>query len=111
MAVALGKWPVLNLCKPPHNWASSWAGDYKNCLDVLRTVSAAHQPISHVHYSGGWPTGTAPVDELLYSCLPPAERNRQLLQALLKEASGLTSAKRLVWRVKNRIKRMRKAKQ
>ena len=108
VTVVLARWPVLNLCKPPHNWASSWAGDYRNSFDVLRTISALHRPLSHLHYSGGTPSGTMPVEELLYAHLPPAERNRRLLQALLHEASGLGSAKRLLGRARNRIKRVRK---
>ena len=109
VTLALTKWPALNLCKAPHNWGSSWAGDYKNSFDVLRMISASHQPISHLHYSGGSPTGTAPVDELLYANLPAKERNRHLLRALLREASGLGSAKRLLNQGRNKIKRMRKA--
>jgi hypothetical protein len=103
VTLALAKWPTLNLCKPPHNWASSWAGDYKDSFDVLRTVSAAHQPISHLHYSGGTPNGTAPIDELLYANLPARERNRHLLWALLQETSGLGSAKRLLRRARNKL--------
>jgi hypothetical protein len=106
VTVALSGWRVLNLCKPPHNWGCSWAGTYKNTFDVLRTVSAAGQRISHLHYSGGTPTGTAPVEELLHANLPAGERNRQLLGALLREASGVGPARRLLRRVRNKVKRM-----
>jgi hypothetical protein len=30
VASLVGNWKMLNLCKPPHNWLSSWAGDYQN---------------------------------------------------------------------------------
>jgi hypothetical protein len=108
VTLALAKWPALNLCKPPHNWGSSWVGDYGNSFDVLRTVSAKHRPVSHLHFSGGSPTGTAPVDDLLYANLPSGERNRYLLRALLSEASGVGAARRLLRRVRNKVKRMRR---
>jgi len=34
----IGNWKLLNLCKPPHNWLSSWSGDYKNSLDLIHAV-------------------------------------------------------------------------
>ena len=106
VTVILGRWRVLNLCKPPHNWASSWAGDYKSSFDVLRTITSGHKRMSHIHYSGVIASGTAPVDELLFASLPVAKRNRQLLRALLYEASGVSAATHLLRRVRNKIKRM-----
>ena len=38
IAVLIGNWNVLNLCKPPHNWLSSWSGDYRNSLDLIQAV-------------------------------------------------------------------------
>ena len=60
VTVGLAKWPALNLCKPPQNWASSWAGDYKNSLEIIRTIQTGRRPISHLHYSGGIASGTNP---------------------------------------------------
>lgn len=100
------RWPALNLCKPPHNWASSWAGHYRNVLDLLRTIQVARRPISHLHYSGGIGTGTRPVDELLYSQLPPQKRNRRLLLALMREASGLAAIHNLAGRARGKAARM-----
>jgi hypothetical protein len=109
VTVALAKWRVLNLCKPPHCWGCSWAGSYKNSFDVLRAVQGtSHQPISHLHYSGGTPNGTAPVHDLLYSNLPASERNRQLLRAMLREGSGLNEARRLLWRARHKLKHLTK---
>jgi hypothetical protein len=109
VTLALAKWRVLNLCKPPHSWGCSWAGSYKNSFDVLRAVQgASHQPISHLHYSGGNPNGTAPVHELLYSNLPATERNRQLLRAMVREGSGLNEARRLLWRARYKLKHLTK---
>jgi hypothetical protein len=107
VALALAKWPVLNLCKPPHNWGHTWAGGYKNSFDVLRTVQACHHPVSHVHFAGGMPTGTAPIDELLYMNLPAKQRNRRLLRALLTEAIGMRQAKRLLGWVRKNFKSVR----
>ncbi len=101
------KWPTLNLCKPPHNWASSWAGHYADNFDVIRTIQARHQPISHLHYSGGVQTGLKPIDDLMNASLPLEERNKQLLGALLSEAMGVATLKRFIKRAKNKIKRSR----
>lgn len=106
VAVVRAKWPALNLCKPPHNWASSWAGHYTNVLDLFRTIQVARRPISHLHYSGGIGTGTRPVDELLFSRLTPKKRNRHLLLALVREASGLTAIRNLAGRAGRRAARM-----
>lgn len=38
IASLLGNWKLLNLCKPPHNWLSSWSGDYKNSLDLIHAI-------------------------------------------------------------------------
>jgi hypothetical protein len=103
VTISAAKWRVLNLCKPPHRWGCSWAGSYRNTFDVLHTVQASHQPVSHLHYSGGTPSGAAPIDELLYANLPPGERNRHLLRALLSEASGVDEARRLLKRVRSKV--------
>lgn len=101
VTLVLAKWPALNLCKPPHNWASSWAGDYRNELDLLRTVQVARKPISHLHYSGGIWTGARPIDGLLSAELSERQRNRSLLWALIREQSGLATLQKLrgkAWR-------------
>lgn len=110
ITATLARWPVLNLCKPPHNWGYSWAGGYKNSFDVLRMVQASHHPVSHLHYAGGMPTGTKPIEELLYANLPAGKRNRNLLRALLAEASGISFAKHLLRRVRKNLKSMRQGK-
>ena len=46
IAALLGDWKLLNLCKPPYNWLSSWAGDYKNTLDVIQKVQGRDLPES-----------------------------------------------------------------
>ncbi|MEZ7503912.1 hypothetical protein [Flavobacterium sp. Arc2] len=38
IATQLGEWKLLNLCKPPYNWLSSWSGDYKNSLDLIQAI-------------------------------------------------------------------------
>lgn len=38
IATLIGDWKLLNLCKPPHKWLSSWSGDYKNSLDLIQAV-------------------------------------------------------------------------
>jgi hypothetical protein len=106
VTLVLAKWQVLNLCKPPHNWASSWAGDYKNVLELIRTIQVERRPISHLHFSGGIATGTQPIDELLWAGVPVKERNRKLLWALLRQASGLRDMGRQLGRGQRKIRRM-----
>jgi hypothetical protein len=105
VALVLGKWPAINLCKPPHDWASSWAGDYRNPLDVVRTIQSQGHPLSHLHYSGVSPTGAGPLDELLFAWLPAKDRNRKLLQALTLESSGLGRVQRRMRRDWKKVKR------
>jgi hypothetical protein len=107
VTLVLAKWRVLNLCRQPHGWASSWAGDYKDVLELVRTIQVERRPISHLHYSGGIATGTQPIDELLSTSLPVKERNRRLLRALLWQASGLRAIERQIRRVRHKIKRIR----
>ena len=102
VTMVVARWPALNLCKPPHNWASSWAGDYGNPLKLIQTIQIARQPISHIHYSGGIPTGTKPIDELIFSRFTTTERNRHLLRALVREASGLNAVRNLAVRVRRK---------
>ena len=107
VTLVLAQWRVLNLCRQPYGWASSWAGDYKNTLGLIRTMQVERRHISHLHYSGGIATGTEPIDELLLTSLPVKERNRKLLRALLWQASGLRAIERQIRRVRNKIKRLR----
>lgn len=105
VTLARAKWRALNLCKPPYNWASSWAGDYKNTLDLFQTVHAAHREISHLHYSGGAATGAKPIEELLFARCTATERNRHLLWVLMREVSGLASIQNLAAKAKRKATR------
>jgi hypothetical protein len=98
VTLTLAKWPALNLCKPPHNWASSWAWGYKNVLEVFGVIQTERRPISHLHYSGGRAGGSEPMGELLLSNLTAKQRRRRLWGLLASEASGVGSAPRLVKR-------------
>jgi hypothetical protein len=102
-ALVLAQWRVLNLCRPPHNWASSWAGDYKDVLELVRAIQVERRPISHMHYSGKIGSGTRPIDELLWSSLGPKERNRRQLRALLRQALGFEAADRQWNRVRRKM--------
>jgi hypothetical protein len=103
VTLLVAHWRVLNLCRPPHNWASSWAGDYKDVLELVRTIQVERRPISHMHYSGKIGTGARPIDDLLWSNLPAKERNRKLLRALLRQALGLEAIDRQWGRVRRKI--------
>jgi len=43
IATLIGDWKLLNLCKPPFNWLSSWSGDYKNSLDLIQAIQGIEQ--------------------------------------------------------------------
>jgi hypothetical protein len=103
VTLVLAKWRALNLCRPPHNWASSWAGDYKDVLELVRTIQVERRPISHMHFSGRIGNGTRPIDELLWSSLTPKQRNRQQLRALLRQALGFEAINRQWDRVRRKM--------
>jgi hypothetical protein len=106
VTLALAKWPALNLCKPPHDWACSHAGSYENIWDVIRVIQVERRPISHMHFSGGVATRTGAIDELLLVNLSAKERKRKLLRALAWEASGLKSLGGLAKRAARRASRV-----
>jgi hypothetical protein len=103
VTLLLARWRVLNLCRPPHHWASSWAGDYPDLLELVRTLQVERRPISHMHYSGKIGTGTHPIDDLLWSSLPAHERNRRQLRSLLGQALGLEAVDRQWSRARRKI--------
>lgn len=102
----MGNWNCLNLCKPPHNWLSSWAGDYKNTLEVIQRIQHGRR-ISHLHYSGG-PTGslTRAIDELQLSTLGGRERLKALTLAGACELSGLNMTRTLMGKFKRKSRQL-----
>lgn len=107
VTLLVAQWRVLNLCKPPHHWASTWAGDYEDVLELVRTIQVERRPISHMHYSGKIGTGTRPIDELLWSSLPVKQRNRRQLWALLRQAVGWQAMDRQVKRVQRKVEQLK----
>lgn len=102
VASLLGNWKIRNLCKED-NWLSSWAGHFKNNLEIIQKIQAG-QRISHLHYSGGTPSGTAPVDDLLHSNLHNNSRVKHLVSAGLKDITGLSTLASYHKKGKNRLK-------
>lgn len=92
VASLLGQWKMVNLCKPPYNWLSSWAGDYKNSLAIIHQLQNYQdkRSISHLHYSGSQPTGTRPIEDLLFAYANSKARLQNITVNGLKELSGLT---------------------
>lgn len=43
IASLLGDWKMLNLCKAPFNWLSSWSGDYINTLDLIHAIQGGYK--------------------------------------------------------------------
>jgi len=104
IALAIGKWPEVNLCRPPHNWARTAANSYEPMFELFRTIQVDRQPIAFIHYSGTVPTGIRSVEELIFSDRSPEERNAKLLWGLTHKVSGLSEAKRLIKRARQKIK-------
>jgi hypothetical protein len=42
IASLLGNWKLLNLCKEPYNWLSTWSGDYANSLDLIQVIQGSY---------------------------------------------------------------------
>jgi hypothetical protein len=42
IASLLGNWKLLNLCKEPYNWLSTWSGDYTNSLDLIQVIQGSY---------------------------------------------------------------------
>lgn len=114
IAALLGDWKLLNLCKPPYNWLSSWSGDYKNNLDLIQALQgcegqtstqAKKISISHLHYSGRDRLGSEPIDELLFS--NQTDKNRMLLFLKIQSADlfYITYLKEQIKRVKRYLSR------
>jgi hypothetical protein len=106
LAILLGGWRTRNLCRASSPWGSSWAGDYPDALSLIHaTNGAGRQRISHIHYSGGWPDGTRPVDVLLLSHLDRKGYNCRMMRDTTRHVSGFNQVSSLIKRAKRRLKR------
>lgn len=103
VAALLGNWKILNLCKSPNNWLSSWAGDYHNSLQIIQKVQLTGTKISHIHYSGGSPKGNLAVQDLLFSSDNDLERLKKLSIIGLSTLSGYDAIKRHYLRIKRKV--------
>ena len=106
IASLLGGWKMVNLCKPPYHWLSSWWGDYKNSLALIQAMQSGQgRQISHVHFSGGAPSGIEPAADFLHSHLDAYQRTVQLTKLGVLELSGWTLVRRQSKRVKTGLSR------
>lgn len=107
IAALIGNWKLLNLCKAPHNWLSTWSGDYKHPLDLIQQIQNSKFPnnISHIHFSGGTPYGNLPLEELLFSNLSTNKRLKKLAAVGLLKFSGMlylkSKRKRAIQKIQN----------
>jgi hypothetical protein len=108
IASLLGGFKMKNLCREPHHWMSSWAGDYQGSFDLISKIQQKgfSPSISHLHYSGGQPTGTRPIEDLLYAKADKSTRLQQIVKAGLKELSGLSQVMHTQKKVTRRLKRI-----
>lgn len=89
VAALIGGWKMVNLCKPPHHWLSSWWGDYKNPLALIHAIQAEPvRLISHLHYSGGVPIVTDPAADFLTANLGARQRALRLIRLGLFQLTG-----------------------
>ncbi len=107
IACLIGGWKMLNLCKSPTNWLTTWAGDYKNSLDVIQAIQIGNsqKKISHLHYSGRNPNGTAPIEELIFSSQEKNDRLKKLMINSFQELAGIELIKYYKKRVLSSIYR------
>jgi hypothetical protein len=102
----IGQWRMLNLCKTPYNWLSTWAGDYKNPLELIHAIQATptHNIISHLHYSGRTPRGDLPIEDLLFSNFSSRDRLIKYIRIGLEELLLLNFIKRQQKRISRFLK-------
>lgn len=104
LAALIGKWNITNLCKPPHGWASSWAGDYQDPLKLIHLLNTATpRRISHLHYSGGWPDGSKPIEVLLESFRDRDAWNRQAAANGARHAFGINRMRTAIKKVRRKL--------
>lgn len=95
VAALIGNWSMLNLCKYPTKWLSTWAGDYKNSLAIIQSIQSDSIPkqVSHIHFSGKKINGVTPIEDLLFSNQSKNDRLKKLMVNGFEELSGLQSMK------------------
>jgi hypothetical protein len=109
VASLIGNWRKLNLCQPPYNWLSSWAGDYKNALEIIQNVQIGKARISHIHYSGSSPRGNLAIQDLLLAMNNDRKRLAKLFTVGLRSFSGYEQLRYQYLRARRFLKRkMRK---
>lgn len=114
IAALLGNWKILNLCKSPHKWLSSWSGDYKNSLDLFQTLQRSENrtlvmgrkaSISHLHFSGRETLGSEPIDELMFSSQTNSNRKRIFFKIQGADLFYITFIKKQIKRAKRYLNR------
>jgi hypothetical protein len=109
VASMLGGWKVLNLCKPPHGWLSSWAGGYQNTLALVHAVQTEPlKRISHLHFSGGIPFGTEASADFLTANLNVRQRTIRLTKLGIIQLSGWSAIRQQFGRVYKGLRRRSK---
>jgi hypothetical protein len=104
VASLLGGWKMLNLCRPPHNWLSSWAGDYQNPLALVHAMQAEPlKRISHIHFSGGTPFGMEPSADFLNANLNARQRTIHLTKLGIFQLCGWLALRRHSKRIKKEL--------
>jgi hypothetical protein len=114
IAALLGDWKLLNLCKAPYNWLSTWSGDYKNSLDIIQALQRREErtsvpiekvTISHLHYSGRDRLGFESIDELIFSNQTNKNRKWLLFKIHSADLFQITYIKKQIKRVKRYLNR------
>lgn len=105
VASLIGGWKMLNLCKPPNNWLSPWAYDYKNTLQLIHCIqNNSKNKISHIHYSGFTPEGEKPIQEFLFSNIDQNKRLKKIAYITTQHLLGLSFLKLQTKRAKRLVK-------
>jgi hypothetical protein len=134
----LGEWKLLNYCKPPYNWLSSWSGDYKNSLNLIHAIQggyvqntvshkawlltlsdedkkiysrqfvSSYIQISHLHYSGRGRIGSEAIDDFMFSNQTDEKRMRHFYKVQSSDLFYITFIKNQSKRIRRKLKQLLK---
>ena len=136
VASLIGNWKLLNLCKPPYNWLSTWSEDYKNSLDLIHAMQGGYLQktdsyknwfdvlsdkdkiglaqdstigkvnISHLHYAGRGRIVNEPIDDLMFSSHSKEERMLYFFKSKFKDLLLINFFNDSLNRIKRKIKKL-----
>jgi hypothetical protein len=87
IATLMGNWKLLNLCKPPFFWLSSWSGDYKNNLDLIQSIQSSE--IKKTFSYNSWFSNFSEIDKNEYNRLFILKNEKKYISHLHYSGRGV----------------------